>query len=262
MNDMNLFKGFGYGLGTYGKAMSLILNKGMAWFFLFPVLLNILFFWLGIELISSLTEGIKLWVDNYISGLDIGFLNNGAFKSGLILVIKILVRIGYFFAFAFFGGYIIVAIMSPVFSWISERTEKALGGDDCPFSFIQLIKDVVRGLAIVIRNVFLEILIGIALFILSFIPFVGLITPIIMFLVTSYFYGFSFLDYAIERKRMNVSDSVKYMRSNKGVVMGNGFLFALSLLIPFCGVLLSGFIAIVSVVAGTIAVSEYSKLKV
>lgn len=254
-----MFKGFGYGLGTYSKAMSLIFNKGLAWFFLFPLILNILFFWVGIELVSNLAEGIKQWVDGYISGLEIGFLNNGAFKTGLLWVIKILVRIGYFFAFAFFGGYIIVAIMSPVFSWISEKTEKALTGNNYPFSFTQLIKDVFRGLKIVIRNVFLEILIGIALFILSFIPLVGLVTPIIMFMVTSYFYGFSFLDYAIERKKMDVSQSVKYMRNNKGVVMGNGFLFALSLLIPFCGVLLSGFIAIVSVVAGTIAVAEYPK---
>ncbi len=256
---MNMFKGFGYGLGTYSKAMSLIFNKGMAWFFLFPFLLNILLFWLGIELVAGISGDIKQWTDSYISGLDIGFLNNGGFKTGLMWVIKILVRIGYFFAFAFFGGYIIVAIMSPVFSWISERTEKALTGNDYPFSFIQLLKDVGRGLAIVIRNVFLEIIIGIALFVLSFIPLVGLVTPIIMFLVTSYFYGFSFLDYAIERKRMNVNESVRYMRNNKGMVMGNGFLFALSLLIPFCGVMLSGFIAIISVVAGTIAVTEYHR---
>lgn len=256
---MNLFKGFGHGIGAYSKAMNIIFNKGLAWFFIFPVILNILFFWVGTELIADLNEYVKQWVDGYLSGLNIGFLNNGTFKSGLMLFIKILMRIGYFFAFAFFGGYIIVAVMSPVFSWISERTEKALGGDQTPFSFVQLIKDVARGLMIVFRNVFLELVIGLILFLLSFIPLVGMVTPVIMFFVTSYFYGFSFFDYAIERKRMNVSDSVKYMRSNKGMVMGNGFLFALSLLIPFCGVLISGFVAIVSVVAGTITVVEYSK---
>lgn len=255
---MNLFKGFGYGIGAYSKAMGLIFNKGLAWFFIFPLILNIIFFWIGTELISDLNEYVKQAVDGYISGLDISFLNNGTFKGGLMIAIKILLRVAYFFAFAFFGGYIIVAAMSPIFSWLSEKTEKALTGENYPFSFRQLIKDVVRGLLIVIRNVSLELIIGLLLFILSFIPLVGLITPIIMFMVTSYFYGFSFLDYAIERKRMNVSDSVKYMRSNKGVVMGNGFLFALSLLVPFCGVLLSGFIAIVSVVAGTITVVEYS----
>lgn len=255
---MNIFKGFGYGLGAYSKAMSLIFNKRLAWFFVFPLLLNILFFWIGTELIADLNEYVKQIVDGYISSLDISFLNNGTFKGALMIIIKILLRVAYFFAFAFFGGYIIVAIMSPVFSWISEKTERVLTGENYPFSFKQLIKDVARGLLIVLRNISLELIIGLLLFILSFIPLVGLITPIIMFLVTSYFYGFSFLDYAIERKRMNVGESVKYMRSNKGVVMGNGCLFALSLLIPFCGVLLSGFIAIVSVVAGTITVVEYS----
>ncbi len=255
---MNIIKGFSYGMRAYSKAIQLIFSKGLAWFFVFPLILNIILFWIGTELISNFSEYIKQFIDNYISKVSISLFNNEFIKTGLMLVVNIILKITYFFAFAFFGGYIIIASMSPIFSWLSERTEKILTGEKSPFSLKQLIKDVIRGFLIVIRNISLELIIGLLLFILSFIPLVGLITPVIMFMVTSYFYGFSFLDYAIERKRMNVSESVKYMRGNKGVVMGNGFLFALSLLIPFCGVLLSGFIAIISVVAGTITVVEYS----
>lgn len=255
---MNIFKGFGYGTAAYSKAMKLLFNKGLAWFLLFPLLLNILLFIIGTEFIGGIAADLKQLTDNYVASLDIDFLKNETVRTTIGILIGIILKIAYFLAFAFAGGYIIVAVMSPVFSILSEKTETLLTGKKYDFSFIQLLKDVLRGVMIVIRNLALEILISIVLFFCGFIPLIGLAAPVVLFLVSSYFYGFSFLDYAIERRKMNVSDSVKYMRRNKGIVIGNGFIFAISLLVPFCGVMISGFVAIISVIAGTIAVVEYS----
>jgi len=146
--------------------------------------------------------------------------------------------------------------MSPVFSYLSERTEKIKTGNDYPFEFRQFIKDIIRGIFIAVRNMIIELALTVLMFIVSFIPIVGWVAAIFLFFISAYFYGFSFLDYAIERKRMSISQSVQFMRENKGIVIANGFVFSLCLIVPFCGVSFSSFAAIISVVAGTLAVNE------
>lgn len=146
--------------------------------------------------------------------------------------------------------------MSPVFSYLSERTEKIKTGVDYSFSLRQLVKDVLRGVIIAVRNFSIEIILTLLMFILSFIPIIGWFAAIMLFFISAYFYGFSFMDYALERKKLNLRQSVQFMRENKGIVIANGFVFSLCLIIPFCGVSFSSFAAVISVVAGTLAISE------
>ena len=129
-------------------------------------------------------------------------------------------------------------------------------GKDYPFELRQLIRDIIRGIFIAIRNLSIELVLTILIFILSFIPIIGWTFSILLFFISAYFYGFSFLDYAIERKRLNIKESVQFMRNNKGIVVANGFVFSLCLIIPFFGILFSSFAAIISVIAGTLAVNE------
>ena len=94
------------------------------------------------------------------------------------------------------------------------------------------------------------------LFGLSFVPPLGLGTSPILVLVSAYFYGFSFIDYNLERRQYSVSDSVNYMKKNRGIVIGNGIVFAVVLAIPFIGIALSSFVAIISAVAATISLHK------
>jgi CysZ protein len=252
---MSIFKGFLEGVRSYSKALRFISRNKLSWFFIFPLLLNIFLFWVGYSWIADLSDTLKLGMDNWISGIDYGFVNNEYVKNTFDFLLKTISIIGFFLVFMSFGGYLIVAIMSPIFSIISEKTEKIITGKDYPFDFMQLLKDVVRGVFLALRNITKQILISILLFVLSFVPLLGFFTPVLLFLVSAYFFGFSFMDYAIERQRLGVKDSVKYMRDNKGLVIGNGIVFALLLLVPFCGVFLSAFAAVVSVVAGTLLVA-------
>ena len=153
----------------------------------------------------------------------------------------------------------VLILMSPILAIVSEKAERVLEGNDYPFTFKQLLIDIVRGIRISIRNFAFEMLFIVLLFGLSFVPLVGLGTSPILVIVSAYYYGFSFIDYNLERKKYSVSDSVNYMKKNRGLVIGNGILFALILAIPIIGIALSSFAAIISAVAATITLHKQNQ---
>ena len=158
--------------------------------------------------------------------------------------------------FVAFGGYIVLVVMSPVYSWLSERTEAHLTGREFPFSFRQFAWEIFRGILIALRNMIFQLFISFVLFLCSFIPLVGVIAPFAIFFTSAYFYGFAFIDYAIERKRFNVRQSVRYVNKNIGLVTGIGTVFALALMIPALSLAACCFVSLLSVIAGTIAVER------
>ncbi|MCT4613850.1 MAG: EI24 domain-containing protein [Marinifilaceae bacterium] len=252
-------KNFFFGLSTYRQALNYIFRKKIGWYFIFPLLINILIFVAGFELIDSIEQSTKDYIFN-LMGFNKAELADAAwYIKAMSTSVSVIFKIAFFFIFAYFGGYIVIIIMSPVFSFLSEHVEKIHTGKTYDFNFVQLIKDIFRGIRIAVRNILIELFLTVILFFVSFIPVIGLIAPVLLFFISAYFYGFSFMDYALERKRISVKKSVRFMSINKGIVIGNGFVFALCLLIPFFGVLLSSFAAIVSVVAATIAVDELWK---
>jgi CysZ protein len=257
-----MFKNFGIGLSSYGKAIELLFSKGLIWYMIFPILLNLLFLVLGWLGIGSITNFVENWIEGitkiekdsfvgaeyltpvstYISGIASGF-------------VWVLMKFIFFFVFAYFGGYIVVICLSPVFAFLSEKTEEILTGNKYKFNGDQMMRDVVRGVLLALRNLFIELFYMIVIFILGlFIPLIGgIIGSVLLFFISSYFYGFSFIDYNNERRRMKLKDSVQFMRANKGMAIANGMVFSIFLLIPFCGTTLAGFVAIISVIAATVS---------
>ena len=259
---MSLFKHFGTGISAYNKALSLIFSKGLWWFFVFPIVLNVLMMiasWFGIV---SLADAAETWTNGLMNfDADSFFLaehlqSSSAFIASAVgWTVWLFSKILFFVLYGLFGGYIIIILMSPVFAILSEKTEEILTGNNYPFNADQMIRDVVRGIMIAFRNMFIELAYMIAIFVLSFfIPVLGgIIGTIILFFIASYFYGFAFIDYTNERRSLSLKQSVQFIRANKGLAIRNGFVFALAMFIPMCGTLIAGFVAIVSVVAATIA---------
>ncbi|MDE5424388.1 EI24 domain-containing protein [Ancylomarina sp. DW003] len=253
---MSFFKDFSFGLRKYSEALGFIFKKKLAWFFLFPLAFNILLFWFGWDMVNDYSDAAKVYLQNQFELKQGDFWGSGFLKIVMDAFVWLTFKIMFFLLFAYLGGYIIIILMSPVFSYLSERTEKIKTGVDYPFSLRQLVKDVLRGVIIAVRNFSIEIILTLLMFILSFIPIIGWFAAIMLFFISAYFYGFSFMDYALERKKLNLRQSVQFMRENKGIVIANGFVFSLCLIIPFCGVSFSSFAAVISVVAGTLAISE------
>ncbi len=256
----SFFKGIAKGFSDYGPALSFIIKHRLAWFFLVPVFLNILLFVGGFAAISSLSDYLQAIVVNAVSLDDATFFGAQALSWLLAGTIGLILKVVFFFVFAYTGGYLVIILISPVLAYLSEKTEKILTGKEYPFDIQQLMRDIVRGVLIALRNLFYQLLIIFGIFILGVIPIIGwivsLVSPFILFFIASYFYGFSFTDYVNERQRLNVKQSVSFMKKNRGLISGNGMPFSLILMVPFFGLTLSGFVAIVAVVASVISVKD------
>ena len=248
--------GFFTGIQLYGKAFGILFSRKFWWFLLFPVIILLLLFIGGNILISLAGDSLYGLIEAKLTAWVGGISWLQWVTTTTSVLIKIVLRILYFFLFVAFGGYIVLVVMSPVYSWLSERTEAHLTGREFPFSFKQFAWEISQGILIALRNMIFQLGISFVLFLCSFIPLVGVIAPFAIFFTSAYFYGFAFIDYAIERKRFNVRQSVRYVNKNIGLVTGIGTVFALALMIPALSLAACCFVSLLSVIAGTIAVER------
>ncbi len=208
------------------KLWKWILIPGILYMILFTV--GIYFFWKSsdsaVSYLSNLI-GIDKWLHRQQNSL-LSFL----FLMGEIMVRLVLV----FFYFSLFK-YIFLIIGSPLFAYLSERTEAIIVGKEYAFSWKQLWKDMVRGIRLAVRNSLWQTVYVLSLLILSLVPVVGWITPVIILFVECYYYGFSMLDYSCERHDLSASKSIEFIGKHKGLAIGNGMVFYLMHLLPFVG---------------------------
>lgn len=257
---MGLLKDLQIGIGGYGKAIDFIFKNKLYFYFLAPFLLNVILFGSTLSLVGDLTEDSLTYIKNFLHPENWEFWGAEVLRTTLDFLVNLILYLFFFFLYAFLGGYIVLILLSPILSIVSEKTEKLLSGADYPFSWSQLLKDSWRGIVLASRNFLIETSAIVLLFFVSFIPVIGLLTTPALFLISSYYYGFSFIDYTSERRKLNARQRITYVKQNKGLAIGNGLPFALSLLIPFVGVSLSGFVAIISTVAATLSIFQKEQL--
>ncbi len=258
---MTFAKGLKLGIQSYSKAYQFIKKHKLTWYFLFPLVLNIILFTVGYSSTVSLSAKWFVYVTDWLNIGSWDFWGSGFLSSMLLFFLNIVLRLLFIIIFAYIGGYVVIILMSPVFAILSEKVETILTGNEYPFEFNQFINDIWRGIKLATRNFFIELLFTVVLLILSFVPIVGLFTSLTLFIISSYFYGFSFIDFSLERKKLNMNESIAFVKTNKGLAIGNGTIFSLVLLIPFVGVLVSGFVSIIALVAATIATTETIVIK-
>jgi CysZ protein len=188
--------------------------------------------------VSYLSEilGIDKWLHRQQSSVLSFFFILAGIVVRLILV---------FFYFSLFK-YIFLIIGSPLFAYLSEKTEAIMEGREFPFSFSQLLKDSMRGIKIALRNMMWQTVYSISILLLSLFPLLGWITPLISFFVECYYYGFSMLDYSCERHQLSPSASIEYIGKRRGLAIGNGLVFYLMHGLPIIGWVLAPAYAVVA----------------
>jgi len=130
------------------------------------------------------------------------------------------------FYFSFFK-YLILIIGSPAFSYLSEKTEAIIEGKEHGFNWPELKKDCTRNIKLALRNCGWQSVYLLALIILSLVPVVGWITPVVALFMECYYFGFSMLDYNFARLGLNPQQSISFIGRHKGLAIGNGLLFYL-----------------------------------
>lgn len=152
-----------------------------------------------------------------------------------------------FFFFSLFK-YLFLIIGSPVFAYLSQQTEALINGakDDFVFDRAQMLHDVRRGIGVALRNVTWQTVYTVCILLLSFIPFIGWITPVISMLVECYYYGYSMLDYSAQRHKLSQPAALAYISQHKGLAIGNGIIFYGMHFVPILGWVLAPAYAVIA----------------
>lgn len=180
--------------------------------------------------------GIKNWLDS----MDNSFLNY-LFITGTVIVRLIFL----FFYFSLFK-FLFLIVGSPVFAYLSEKTESIIEGVDHPFSMQQLLSDIWRAIRLALRNTLWQTVYMISILLFALIPIIGWVSPVIAFMVECYYYGFSMLDYSAERHKLSPAQSITFISNRTGLAIGNGMVFFFMHLVPIIGWILAPAYAVIA----------------
>ena len=211
---------FTLGIRSYIEAWKFLFKKHFWWYAIIPLVV-----FLGIFYLGNLLKDIDYYyLPNKEDGMGISIAYY--FLDGVILLIA--------FALLNFTRYIMLALVSPVLSIVSQRTEKLINDKKYGFSIRQILSDVKRALKLISRNLIVEALT--ILCIIAFFWFINFfvegyegilsaIENVFIIVIAFYYYGFSFMDYNLERWKINEKESVKFVRKHKGLALAIGAVF-------------------------------------
>ena len=219
------------------KLWKWILIPGLIYTILF--LSGIYLFWTSsnnaIEFIL-LRTGAKEWLEQMHDSWINFFFIVGQVILRLVLLL---------FYFSLFK-YMFLIAGSPLFAYLSEKTEGIMEGKDFPFNMKQFMKDVARAIRIAFRNLLWQTVYVVSVLILSFIPLVGWIAPLVALLIECYYFGFSMLDYSSERNKLSAAQSIEFIGRHRGLAIGNGLVFYMIHFVPLLGWILAPSYAVIA----------------
>ncbi len=206
------------------------LSKGKYLTFFIPGLFVGLFYYWAFSSTEELKESattldsVPLVGEYLVSGAQ-GFIG---FWQGILL-----------FIFQFF----ILTILSPFNSILSEKFDADLTGRKFETGFVRILNDLLRAILVAIIALVLECIFMVVWIILSWIlswlPLIDLLDPIMRFLIGSFFFGFAFYDYSLERHNIGTFRSLGFAFSKMGHMIISGSIFTLIFMIPIVGIILA-----------------------
>lgn len=233
-------------LQAYYQTHRFIIKHKLWKWILIPGLIYAILFCAGIYLfVVSSSSAIDFMLQRSGVGEWMEKMQNSWLSFLLIfgqVILNIVLLLFYFSLFKF----IFLILGSPLFAYLSEKTESIIEGKEYPFNFQQLMKDIVRGIRLALRNLLWQTVYTVSILILSFIPVVGWITPLLALLIECYYLGFSMLDYSCERNKLSTSQSISFIGRHKGLAIGNGMVFYMMHFIPILGWLFAPSYAVIA----------------
>ncbi|HPR00216.1 MAG: EI24 domain-containing protein [Lewinellaceae bacterium] len=242
-----MFSDFFGALAAYFRAYSMIRDYRLGRYFIGPAiwsalilsaLFGLMLYFLAVPL-GTLVVGWLTWLP--WDAVDRFLANHAVWVGGVLIgLLGVIVLKN-----------LLMAVMSPFMSPLSERVEQILTGSDpdTTFSGKRVVYEFIRGLRLAVGNLIRELLWTLAWILLGLVPVVNLLSPVLIFLTQSFYAGFGNLDYTMER-HLKRKASRQFIREHRGLALGNGIPFMLMLFIPVIGLMIAPPLA---TVAGTIA---------
>ena len=234
-----IVRDFRDGIESYGRAWAFIKDQNLWLYMVIPGLLSLIF---------GITAFLLAW--RSAGPIEDWIIEKYPWDFGADALAAIAGYIGYFLMalVAYLSyKYVILVLVAPFMSPLSETVEEAITGDNSgvQFSLSRTIREIWRGLRVSLRNLTREIMLTIILLILGLIPVVGIISGPAILLVQAYFAGFGNMDYTLER-HFGVKDSAGFVRDYKGLAIANGGIFMLILMVPVVGLFVAPSLATVA----------------
>lgn len=222
---MNFIRHFVIGMKGFWKALKFIKTHRLYWYLPIPASLMLLIYYLGSRF-TSWNSGLTL---------EKGYEMCSNMNDTIWFLLEMLLSITIGLILMKFAKYIVVVILSPLLSIISQIVEKKLTSNVYPFSLHQTLHDIKRGVRVAMRNVMWEYIFFLIIIIVSAIGWDDVSqSPIfyLTFLFGFFYYGFSFIDYVNERRRLDIDQSIHFIRKHKGLAIAIGSVYSLFILVP------------------------------
>lgn len=215
---MRFFSDIGLGFRAFLEALRFIKEQRYYYFMVFPALLMLLIYWVGARILA---HEIDIQVSN---------MNEITW-----MLFYLLIEISLAVLMMKFAKYLVIAMLSPLISSISRKTEKKLTGKTYDFSWRQLVHDLKRAYRIILRNLLWEYTFFLVIFLVSYFGWEEpRKSPVfyLTFVIGFFYYGFGFLDYILERLKLDLDESVKFVRKHRGLAVTIGCIYSLMILVP------------------------------
>jgi len=236
-------------LRDYRRALGLLGKLGLWKYFAIPMLITFLTAAVILSLAWGLADNVggviaKGWIWEWGSSTvaAISHILGGLIVLALGLVVY---------------KHVVMALSAPFMSPVSEKIEAYLYPGAHKHRETSNASQLIRGIKVNLRNLCWEIGLTIPVILLGLIPVVGVFSAVIIILIQGYYAGFGNMDYTLER-HYGFKESVKFVKENRAVAIGNGIIFTMILFIPFIGIIL---VLPLSVTAASISTLDLMKRK-
>ncbi|MDR1834392.1 MAG: EI24 domain-containing protein [Fusobacteriaceae bacterium] len=232
-------------LRSFGEAFEDVRRADLRKYYILPGILGIILFFLTIALGFGLFELITRHVNEW------GKL--GKFRSLAAVVMGVLAFLLVAAVYFLIYKTLLLLILTPLMSRVSERTDSFLTGREYRFTLRENLRFIGRGVKIGLICFVKQAALMLALFLLEFvIPPLAVFNFITVFLIQGYFTGYTFMDYTLERYGFSSKESLRYLKEHAVLSTTAGALFNLGILVPVAGIFIAPLVTCVAVTKLTV----------
>ncbi|WP_252176293.1 sulfate transporter CysZ [Endozoicomonas sp. 4G] len=217
------------GPGYFLKGLSYLPDPAIRWYVMIPLTVNILVFgfliYLGLQQMSGLMASLVQWLPSWLSFLEF-----------LLWPLLFLAMLGVvFFTFTIVGNF----IAAPFNGLLAEKVQNLHGKSDLPeYELKDWLTLLPKTIGREGRKLVYYLPKAVVLLVLSFIPVVNLITPVLWFLFNSWMMSIQYCDYAADNRGVSFNDMLDRLKQDRNYVWGFGATVTLVMLIPFINLLI------------------------